>query len=140
MHVIGNWAHAKDDDDEKPDDVDPATLRNADDFEFWCARQCQAAGWNARTTQSSNDFGADVIATDDEGYTVVIQCKLYTGRVPIGAVQEVVGAKSHYSANDAIVVTTGSFSNAATKLANSNDVTLLDANDLYSHMEDILNS
>ncbi|TCO07169.1 restriction endonuclease [Camelimonas lactis] len=114
--------------------VDPTTIRSPYEFEQWCAEECHRAGWDAYVTKASGDFGADVVAQRGNKI-IVIQSKLYTGSVPISAVQEISGARLHYTATHAIVVSTSKYTRAAHKLAVTNDVTLLSATELYVFMK-----
>lgn len=98
------------------------------DFERYCAQILQDSGWDARTT-SSNDQGADVIATKDD-FRIVLQCKLYNNTVGNFAVQEVVAAQAHESANAAAVVTNSTFTKSAIALAQTNGITLLHYDEL----------
>jgi restriction system protein len=55
---------------------------------------------------------------------IVVQCKRSTTPVGIAAIQEVLGAKSHYRAQEAWVVSNSTFTKAAQKLAKSCGVRL----------------
>lgn len=69
-------------------------------------------------------MGADLIAVDAQGRKIVIQCKRNGKPVGVTAVQEVLGAKHFYRANEAWVVTNSTFTVAAKKLARSSKVRL----------------
>ncbi|MGY2047086.1 restriction endonuclease [Methylobacterium sp. JK268] len=98
-------------------------------YERFCAALLARAGWEARPTRASGDQGADVIAEQD-GVRLVLQCKRYTKPVGNGAVQEVVAARSYWSADWAAVVSNAGFTPAARKLAGATDVLLLHHDDL----------
>lgn len=111
-------------------DFDPAMTPS--DYEHFCAERLKTLGWNATVTQASGDQGADIVATK-AGRTIVVQCKHYMSPVGNKAVQEVVAAMRHYSANAGVVVATNGFTRAAEQLASSNDIALLGHDDLANH-------
>ena len=76
-------------------------------------------------TQGSGDFGADITAHKD-GHAYVIQCKKYSNKVGLKAVQEVYASKIHYKADKAVVLTNSFFTPAAEKLAEETEVELWD--------------
>ncbi len=76
-------------------------------------------------TQGSGDFGADITAHKD-GHSYVIQCKKYSNKVGLKAVQEVYASKIHYKADKAVVLTNSFFTPAAEKLAEETEVELWD--------------
>ena len=77
------------------------------------------------TTPPSGDYGADLIVRQDEKpKVIVIQCKRSANAVGVQAVQQVLGAKKFYKANEAWVVTDATFTPAARRLAQSADVRL----------------
>jgi restriction system protein len=102
---------------------------NPREYEHLCADLLREAGWNARVTTHSRDFGVDVIA-DKADQRVVVQCKLYSSPVGLKAVQEIVAGKVHEQANHAIVVSNQQFTTAAAQIAATNGVFLLHHDDL----------
>jgi restriction system protein len=76
-------------------------------------------------TPATGDQGADLIAKMN-GKTIVIQAKRYQGVVGNKAVQEVIGARHYYCADEAWVITNSSFSASAKDLAQRSQVTLID--------------
>jgi restriction system protein len=93
-------------------------------FELYVRDQLIARGYkNVETTRASGDMGADLIVRQN-GKVIVVQCKRYGGAVGIKAVQEVLGAKSYYGADEAWVVTDSTFTLAAKRLARSAKVSL----------------
>ena len=101
-----------------------------EEFEVWVAARLRSLGWSARTTKTSGDQGADVIA-EKSGVTCVVQCKLHTGKVGNKAVQEAFGARRHYGASESAVVTNSDFTTSARELAATTNVLLLH----YSELE-----
>jgi hypothetical protein len=85
-------------------------------------------------TKASGDYGADVLATK-EGVKYAIQCKKYSSKVGVEAVQEVIASKSVYNCHVGVVLTNNYFTPNAKKLAESNGVLLWDANKLQELIE-----
>lgn len=86
-------------------------------------------GFNVSTTRATGDFGADLVLERD-GTRTVVQAKRWDDSVGIEAVYEVVGAKAHYGASEAVVVTNSLFTPAAVELANDNGVALVERDEL----------
>ena len=99
------------------------------EFEAMLLNLFKALGFNVRLTSATKDFGADLIAKRD-GKIFVIQAKRYSKTVGAHAVQEVIGAKNHYNATDAMVVSNNYFSNEAKTIALENDIKLIDRSNL----------
>ena len=99
------------------------------EYEHLCADLLREAGWSARVTTHSRDFGVDVIAEKPD-QRIVVQCKLYSSPVGLKAVQEVAAGKVHELANHAIVVSNRRFTTAAAQIAATNGVLLLHHDDL----------
>ena len=95
-------------------------------FEYVVADLLKNVGfYNVKVTVGSGDFGIDVIGWyGDASYA--IQCKKYSNKVGISAVQEAYSGRSYYGCNYAVVVTNNYFTPAAIKLAKSNGVILWD--------------
>jgi HJR/Mrr/RecB family endonuclease/DNA-directed RNA polymerase subunit RPC12/RpoP len=98
---------------------------NGYQFEDWLKELFEIKGYNVIRTKASGDQGADLLIKKDAIKTVV-QAKKYVGPVTNKAVQEVVASKKHYDADNAMVVTTGTFTRSAFELAKSNNVELWD--------------
>ncbi len=88
-------------------------------------------GYDALVTKRSGDYGADLVLKKD-GKRLVVQAKRYNNSVGVKAVQEVVSAKVHYSADEAMVVTNSRFTAEAEQLASENGVIMLDRLELTS--------
>jgi len=99
------------------------------EYEHLCADLLREAGWSARVTTHSRDFGVDVIAEKPDR-RIVVQCKLYSSPVGLKAVQEIAAGKVHELANHAIVVSNRRFTSAAAQIAATNGVLLLHHDDL----------
>lgn len=103
-------------------------------FEKFIAQLLIRLGYSARTTQSSNDYGVDVLAEKDN-IKYAIQCKFYTSTVGNSAIQEVIGGKRYYNCHVAIVVTNNQFTKNAIDLAKVNNVILWDGDYLNQLIE-----
>ena len=90
-------------------------------------------GYKAELTKKSRDYGADILLEDENGKKIVVQVKRYNGTVGTKSVQEIAGAKMHYAASDAWVVTNSHFSEAAEELARENNVRLIDRDEFLEH-------
>ncbi|MCU1363801.1 MAG: restriction endonuclease [Acidimicrobiaceae bacterium] len=90
-------------------------------------------GYSVTHVGGRGDFGADLVL-ELPGTRTVVQAKRWTNVVGPGAVQEVVGSRSYYDAQYAIVVTTSSFTKAAIELARSNNVELWDRSQLIEFL------
>ncbi|MCR8872000.1 restriction endonuclease [Peribacillus frigoritolerans] len=71
-------------------------------------------GYQVRLTSASGDFGADLILTTDTKI-IAVQAKRYKNTVGVKAVQEIVGAKSYYCADECWVITNNYFTGPARK-------------------------
>lgn len=98
-------------------------------FEYYLQALFQSKGYNAKVTKASGDYGADLILTKNKE-KIVIQAKRYKSNVGIKAVQEIYSAKSHYDADQAWVVTNSYYTAAAKNLSKSNNVRLIDRDQL----------
>lgn len=97
---------------------------SGEQFELFVRDQLVQKGYsNVETTPRSGDMGADLLVSQN-GKTIVIQCKRCSSPVGVSAVQEVLGTKSFYKANEAWVVTDSTFTKAARQLARSARVRL----------------
>lgn len=114
-------------------------------FEEYLKLLYQKMGYSVSTTPRSGDFGADLILHKD-GQKIVVQVKRYSKSVGIKAVQEIIPAIRHYRASQAWVITNNKFTTPAMQLANSNNVRLIDRDELVQlilnmkHQEQIVSS
>lgn len=99
------------------------------DFEEYCTNLLKKLGYKAITTKKSGDFGADIVA-QNQNEKIVVQTKRYTNKVSISSVQEIVAAKNYYHANSSWIITNNYFTQSAQKLARYNDVKLIDRDEL----------
>ena len=95
------------------------------EFERRLAALFTALGYDVSHTGRRGDFGADLVVARS-GERTVVQAKRYDGSVGIEAVQQVVGARSYYDAERAMVVTNSTCTSAARELARANAVELIE--------------
>ena len=100
-------------------------------FEQRLAVLFRTLGYRVTTTRATGDFGADLVLESD-GVRTVVQAKRWDSCVGIEAVYEVVGAKAHYGASEAVVITNSVLSPAAVELAEDNGVALIERDDLVT--------
>ncbi|MBV9082774.1 MAG: restriction endonuclease [Acidobacteriaceae bacterium] len=94
------------------------------EFEIFVRDQLLRKGFkNIETTPGTGDMGADLIV-HHQSRKIVIQCKRSSNPVGVAAVQEVLGARCFYTAQEAWVVTNATFTDAARRLARTAEVRL----------------
>ena len=107
-------------------DINDIDVMDGRAFELFTGNLLRANGFvNITVTQSSYDFGADVIAEKDD-IRYAIQCKRYNGAIGVSAVQEVIASKSLHDCHVACVLTNSTYTPAAIELAKKNLVILWD--------------
>jgi restriction system protein len=102
-------------------------------FEEYLQSLLKARGFKVRLTSVTGDYGADLILSTDSK-TIVVQAKRYKNNVGIKAVQEIASAKNYYGANECWVITNSYFTEPAWNLAESNNVVLIDRDQLIEWM------
>jgi hypothetical protein len=103
-------------------------------FEAFTASLYTKQGFQVYLTPFSNDKGVDVVALSQNG-NYLIQAKQSQSPVSNDAVQEVVTAKNYYENHfgekfKLVVLTNNYFGSSATTLSNSNEVRIIDGNEL----------
>lgn len=107
-------------------DIDKMT---GEEFEKFLSILFKRRGYRVSLTAKSGDYGCDLILKDGKN-VIAVQAKRYSSNVGVKAVQEIIGSVRMYNATEAWVVTNSYYTKQAIKLANSNDVYLIDRNDL----------
>ncbi|MER1999376.1 MAG: restriction endonuclease [Lysinibacillus sp.] len=107
-------------------DIDKMT---GEEFEKYLSILFKRRGYRVSLTAKSGDYGCDLLLKDGSD-VIAVQAKRYSGSVGVKAVQEIIGAIRMYDATEAWVVTNSYYTKQAIKLANMNDVYLIDRNDL----------
>ncbi|MFC4305820.1 restriction endonuclease [Cohnella boryungensis] len=107
-------------------DIDKMSGRQ---FELYLGHLFKSHGYSVNVTQAAGDFGADLEITKD-GRKIVVQAKRYSRNVGIKAVQEAQASIAHYGAVEAWVISNSGYTEAAITLAKSNNVRLIDREQL----------
>ena len=111
----------------KSQPVPTSTSQKGIRYEEYCAKYLLKHGFRRiKTTPISGDYGADLVAIDKNGRTWVFQCKKYTGKVSVDAVQEIVAAKAHYNASCGAVLTNSQLTENAKRLAWENAIEIIE--------------
>lgn len=118
-------------------------LRELDPYEFeeFVAALWELQGWDTEVTHGSGDRGIDVIATQTFPFksTVHIQAKRYAedSQVSGPEMQKYVSLTQRPEVDLAIVVTTGSFTQQATSLAEEFNIKLLNGTTLVEFIREL---
>lgn len=102
---------------------------SGEEFEEYLSVLFRGMGYRVEDTPTSGDYGADLILKKGRK-KIAIQAKRYSGGVGISAVQQVIGAKNYYKANEIWVVTNSYYTKAAVNLGNANNVRLINREQL----------
>lgn len=102
---------------------------SGEDFERFLGELFKRRGFKVSYTATSGDYGADLILKDGQD-VIAVQAKRYASSVGVKAVQEIIGAVKMYNATEAWVVTNSHYTRQAEKLADINDVYLIDREEL----------
>lgn len=101
-------------------------VRDGYDYEVYVANVLKRQGFHKiEFTAKTGDYGVDLLASRD-GSRYAIQCKYYTGAVGGFAVQQAVAGMAYYGCERAMVVTNSRLTKGALKLAEANDVEVLE--------------
>ncbi len=97
------------------------------EFEAYVAQRIFARqGYAVVNTPDVKDGGIDIILTDVQGATAVVQCKRYRGTVGEEVVRDLYGTMLHSGATQGFLVTTGNISLAARRWAVGKPLELID--------------
>lgn len=102
---------------------------SGEEFERFLGNFFKKRGYKVRYTAQSGDYGADLILIDGKNI-IAVQVKRYSSTVGVKAIQEIIGALRMYEATEAWVVTNNYFTKQAITLADTNDVYLIDRDQL----------
>lgn len=102
-------------------------------FEDYLSTLLKSKGYIIQQTPASGDYGADLILSAN-GIKIAVQAKRYTEKVGIKAVQEISSAKNYYGVDECWVITNNYFTAPAKNLADSNNVKLIDRDQLVAWM------
>ena len=93
------------------------------EYEQYCKKILEKAGWQVEETSTTGDQGVDLIASI-ENLRVCIQCKCFAKAVGNKAVQEIAAGMLHWKGTHSVVVAKSGFTKSAEVLANSTNVIL----------------
>ena len=104
------------------------------EFEQLCVRLLLDLGYaGLRRSDDDGDLSADIVGTDRQGRSVVVECKRYDGdTVGSPAIESMIGVMATHRADRGILVTTAEFSRPAVDLAAKHDLVLIDGDDLVT--------
>ncbi|AJG91178.1 restriction endonuclease (plasmid) [Bacillus tropicus] len=105
-------------------------------FEEFVAKLFVEMGYKAEVTNSSGDYGIDVIAKR-KGLSIGIQAKRYSDKVPNKAVQEVIAGISYYKLDQGLVITNNYFTRQAQNQAKGTNVLLWDRDMLQQKLHEL---
>jgi restriction system protein len=114
-------------------------------FEHACAELLARDGFlHARRVGGSGDLGADVIATDADGLTIVVQCKQLSRPVNSPAMQQFNGtARPEHGADHAVIIGLNGFTQPALDFASRHGLITVGREDLKrwahgTHLYDVI--
>ena len=107
------------------------------DFEDFISQLFRDNNYEVKQTKYIGDYGADMIIKKNNR-RFAVQVKRYdkTHKVGVKEVNQVLGGKSYYNCNGAIIITTSSFTKQAKNLAGKTGVELWDWNKLQKYICD----
>lgn len=111
-------------------DIDKMSGR---EFEEYLRVLLKDRGYSVQLTPASGDYGADLILST-KGNKIIVQAKRYKKNVGVKAVQEIAAAQKYYNSDECWVITNWFFTEPAKKLAKTNNVRLVDRNQLMNWM------
>ena len=95
------------------------------EFELFCKILFEKQGYSVELTKASGDYGVDLIINKDN-FIKVGQCKRYSDKVSLSAVQEIAAGMAFYGANEGFIITNNFFTKPAINLAEANNIELID--------------
>ena len=106
------------------------------EFEHFLGYLFTKLGYQATVTRASGDFGVDVLVTAADGTKIAVQAKHWRSEyVGVEHVLKTVGGAAHYGCQQAIVVTTSGYTDAAREASRTTGVELWGPNELAEAME-----
>lgn len=98
---------------------------SGEEFERALRLLLEREGWRVELTPRTGDYGADLVISR-EGQRVVVQAKRWKKPAGIRAVQEALGARDKYRAEEAWVICPSGFTKAAVRQAKASRIRLKD--------------
>jgi restriction system protein len=101
-----------------------------EEFEALIATLFRAYDHRAEVAGGSGDHGVDVVVISDQGEKWIVQCKRYSGSVGEPVVRDLYGTMLHEEAQQAYLITTGSFTRQAADWVTGKPIVLYDGEGL----------
>ncbi|AXX87856.1 type IV methyl-directed restriction enzyme Mrr [Malaciobacter marinus] len=99
-------------------------------FEYAVAIWLNKQGYKLKVTQYSADGGIDLVGTDEDMKTTIVQVKKYIKNVGISVIREMIGVRQNHPDNPkTIVVSLVGFTSGAKVLANAENIILINIKD-----------
>ncbi len=111
--------------------IEQIDLMDGTEFERFLEELFKNQNYRVEHKGKAGDQGADLII-ERGGERIVVQAKCYSDKVSNTAVQEVVAAIKHYRCDSGMVVTNNYFQDSALELARSNNIKLVDRDELIN--------
>lgn len=108
------------------------------EFELLCKNLIDKMGFVTEITKASSDGGIDIIAYSNKPMIsgkYIVQCKRYSGNVGEPIIRDLYGVITAERANKGILITTGSFTKAATQFAENKQIELINGYELSKLLE-----
>ena len=104
------------------------------DFEEYCASLFRRIGYEATVTPPVNDGGYDILVTDANGRSSVVECKCFDTSHPVGRplIQKLVGANGTVGADGMLFMTTSRYTSNAIEYAREVGVELMDGDGIVA--------
>lgn len=92
--------------------------KSGSDFEFMTEVLLHSEGYKTELVGRTGDYGVDIIATDENGMRIAVQCKCNShGMLGVKAIQEVYAGGRYYDLEHFAVVAFGEISSNAVRMA-----------------------
>lgn len=99
-------------------------------FEALIAKLFESYGHETQVAGGNGDHGVDVVVMTKEGEKWIVQCKRYSGSVGEPVVRDLYGTMLHEEAQQAYLITTGSFTRQAQEWVQEKPIVLYDGEGL----------
>jgi len=109
-------------------------------FEHFVAELWSLYGWETVVSQKSGDMGIDIDAKrppDDRRQSIQVKRYAADNKVGVGDVRQYASLDRQDSVNEAVIVTTSSFTQGAKRAGTELDVTLINGAELVEMIEDV---
>jgi hypothetical protein len=105
------------------------------DFEDFIAQVFKDNGYEVQQTSYSGDFGADLILEKDKS-RIAVQVKKYSAENKVGVkdINQLIGGQRYYNCDDALIITTSSFTKSGSELASKTNLKCWDWNKLQKYI------